>query len=388
MSKLVDRRDFDRRRSSRLDPAGRSTSSRRSAGLIPPRHGPRLPLRTSVQTDLARLSAEAYRRRRRSIPSESVRPRDHELILEGVEVSAPAVEVELERRASRPDVFRDGRGAIGQGDLRRPSTRRSPALEAGHAMRRATVRLLLRPRLALRVPRRRAGQRAVRRAVGEPPEWQPILLGGLFKRFERGSWANGPGRDEGIAEIERRAAELRPAADPLARALSRQHPVRDARGDLREAVGPHRRLRAGGVPPGVRGRARPDRARQRADRRRGLRAAPARRARGGRAGAVKRDAARGDRARRRSRRPGVPAGRGRRRGLLGRRSPRGGRRARPPPEPPRHAPALGYRAKHGGGGADPGRSRGARARRATVAGGRGSRFPTPTPAASCSRRWR
>jgi 2-hydroxychromene-2-carboxylate isomerase len=37
------------------------------------------------------------------------------------------------------------------------------------------------------------------------PEWQPILLGGLFRTFERDSWANGPGRDEGIAEVERRA---------------------------------------------------------------------------------------------------------------------------------------------------------------------------------------
>jgi 2-hydroxychromene-2-carboxylate isomerase len=40
----------------------------------------------------------------------------------------------------------------------------------------------------------------------EPPEWQPILLGGLFKRFERGSWANTPDREAGIAEVERRAA--------------------------------------------------------------------------------------------------------------------------------------------------------------------------------------
>ena len=67
--------------------------------------------------------------------------------------------------------------------------------------------LLLRPRLALRVPRGRAGQRAVRRGGREQPEWQPILLGGLFKRFDRDSWADGPGRDEGIAEVERRAAE-------------------------------------------------------------------------------------------------------------------------------------------------------------------------------------
>jgi 2-hydroxychromene-2-carboxylate isomerase len=40
----------------------------------------------------------------------------------------------------------------------------------------------------------------------EQPEWRPILLGGLFKRFGRDSWANGPGRVEGIAEVERRAA--------------------------------------------------------------------------------------------------------------------------------------------------------------------------------------
>jgi 2-hydroxychromene-2-carboxylate isomerase len=40
----------------------------------------------------------------------------------------------------------------------------------------------------------------------EQPEWRPILLGGLFKRFGRDSWANGTGRAEGIAEVERRAA--------------------------------------------------------------------------------------------------------------------------------------------------------------------------------------
>jgi 2-hydroxychromene-2-carboxylate isomerase len=41
----------------------------------------------------------------------------------------------------------------------------------------------------------------------EQPEWQPILLGGLFKQFDRGSWARTESRAEGIAEIERRAAE-------------------------------------------------------------------------------------------------------------------------------------------------------------------------------------
>jgi 2-hydroxychromene-2-carboxylate isomerase len=45
------------------------------------------------------------------------------------------------------------------------------------------------------------------KATGEPPVWQPILLGGLFKRFDRGSWGEGPEREEGKAEIERRGAE-------------------------------------------------------------------------------------------------------------------------------------------------------------------------------------
>jgi 2-hydroxychromene-2-carboxylate isomerase len=40
----------------------------------------------------------------------------------------------------------------------------------------------------------------------EAPEWQPILLGGLFQRFGRGSWAETPQRGVGIAEVERRAS--------------------------------------------------------------------------------------------------------------------------------------------------------------------------------------
>ncbi len=41
-------------------------------------------------------------------------------------------------------------------------------------------------------------------AGAEEPEWQPILLGGLFARFGRGSWANGPDREAGLREVERR----------------------------------------------------------------------------------------------------------------------------------------------------------------------------------------
>jgi 2-hydroxychromene-2-carboxylate isomerase len=37
------------------------------------------------------------------------------------------------------------------------------------------------------------------------PEWVPILLGGLFARFERGSWSLTEVREEGMLEIERRA---------------------------------------------------------------------------------------------------------------------------------------------------------------------------------------
>jgi 2-hydroxychromene-2-carboxylate isomerase len=40
----------------------------------------------------------------------------------------------------------------------------------------------------------------------EQPEWQPVLLGGLFQRFGRGSWSQTPARAEGVAEIERRAS--------------------------------------------------------------------------------------------------------------------------------------------------------------------------------------
>jgi 2-hydroxychromene-2-carboxylate isomerase len=41
----------------------------------------------------------------------------------------------------------------------------------------------------------------------QAPEWQPILLGGLFKRFDRSSWGLGPDRESGMAECERRAAD-------------------------------------------------------------------------------------------------------------------------------------------------------------------------------------
>jgi 2-hydroxychromene-2-carboxylate isomerase len=40
-----------------------------------------------------------------------------------------------------------------------------------------------------------------------PPLWLPVLLGGIFQATGRSSWAETAARDEGIAEIERRASE-------------------------------------------------------------------------------------------------------------------------------------------------------------------------------------
>jgi 2-hydroxychromene-2-carboxylate isomerase len=47
---------------------------------------------------------------------------------------------------------------------------------------------------------------AVFEDAGAPsPIWTPILLGGLFQRFDRGSWALTDRREEGMRECERRA---------------------------------------------------------------------------------------------------------------------------------------------------------------------------------------
>jgi len=42
-------------------------------------------------------------------------------------------------------------------------------------------------------------------AGAPPPAWRPVLLGGLFQRFDRGSWAQTDAREEGMREVERRA---------------------------------------------------------------------------------------------------------------------------------------------------------------------------------------
>jgi 2-hydroxychromene-2-carboxylate isomerase len=40
-----------------------------------------------------------------------------------------------------------------------------------------------------------------------PPLWLPVLLGAIFQATGRSSWAETPSRADGIAEVERRAAE-------------------------------------------------------------------------------------------------------------------------------------------------------------------------------------
>ncbi len=47
----------------------------------------------------------------------------------------------------------------------------------------------------------------VNHVLPEVPIWQPVLLGAIFKATGRSSWARTEARAEGMAEIERRAAE-------------------------------------------------------------------------------------------------------------------------------------------------------------------------------------
>jgi 2-hydroxychromene-2-carboxylate isomerase len=40
-----------------------------------------------------------------------------------------------------------------------------------------------------------------------PPVWQPISFGFILRHSGRTPWSMGPGRDDGVAEVERRAAD-------------------------------------------------------------------------------------------------------------------------------------------------------------------------------------
>ena len=138
-------------------------------------------------------------------------------------------------------------------------------------------RLLLRPRLSVRVPRGGAGQLAVRRGGGRTSRMAPGAARGpvqalrprlVVERARPGFGDRGGRAPRGL---------LRPAPAPLAGPVPRQHPGRDARGRLREGGRPRGRVLAGGVPPGVRGRTRSHRSGQRGAGGRRRRAPPARR---------------------------------------------------------------------------------------------------------------
>jgi 2-hydroxychromene-2-carboxylate isomerase len=45
----------------------------------------------------------------------------------------------------------------------------------------------------------------VNHVLPEVPVWQPVLLGGIFKATGRSSWGESETREEGMAEVERRA---------------------------------------------------------------------------------------------------------------------------------------------------------------------------------------
>lgn len=72
----------------------------------------------------------------------------------------------------------------------------------------------------------------VDRVLPEPPRWQPVLLGGLFKLAGRSSWALGDydRRRRGMAEIERRAHDygLPPVRWPDPWPTSSLHAMRTA----------------------------------------------------------------------------------------------------------------------------------------------------------------
>jgi 2-hydroxychromene-2-carboxylate isomerase len=47
----------------------------------------------------------------------------------------------------------------------------------------------------------------IHEVLPEPPVWQPIAFAFILRQDERTPWSMGPGKEDGMAEIERRAAE-------------------------------------------------------------------------------------------------------------------------------------------------------------------------------------
>ena len=159
---------------------------------------------------------------------------------------------------------------------------------------RAARQLLLRPRKPARLPGRRA------RAAGATRARR--VAAGARRRACRAPSASTPSaarptRPCSARRSPRRADEL--GLQPLRwpDAVSLRQRARDARRDVCEVDRAHRAVRPGRLPPGLRRRARPRGARQRADRRRRLRDAPRGRAARRRAALGRRAARRGHAAR-------------------------------------------------------------------------------------------
>jgi 2-hydroxychromene-2-carboxylate isomerase len=47
----------------------------------------------------------------------------------------------------------------------------------------------------------------INQVLPEPPVWRPISFGFVIRHFEKTPWSMGPGREAGMQEVERRAAE-------------------------------------------------------------------------------------------------------------------------------------------------------------------------------------
>lgn len=47
----------------------------------------------------------------------------------------------------------------------------------------------------------------VSQVLPEPPRWQPIAFGFVIRHLDKTPWSMGPGKGEGMREVERRAAE-------------------------------------------------------------------------------------------------------------------------------------------------------------------------------------
>ena len=91
------------------------------------------------------------------------------------------------------------------------------------------------------------------------PEWQPILLGGIWQRSGGDSWSRTDARERGHGRDRAPgAAEYGLPADPLARPVAGRTPLTAMRAaTFAKQTRPRRGVLAGRVPAGLRRRPRP-----------------------------------------------------------------------------------------------------------------------------------